>query len=111
MQAKKIELTEGASVQLAAQIEMVKAIIIDIDLAYLKEATQHWKNKASMYDSAAVLISNYSAAESDLNKAQHRQLQALVDYIEACQEVTAHKRAAEEYSATQEHIDKLFKLR
>ena len=106
-----IEITEEKSTELAIQIDMVKTILLDIDVPYLEAVAHNWKNRASMYDSAAVLISGYNVAESDLNKAQHRQLQALLDYIEACQEVETKKKAAQEHRGHQERIDKLFKFR
>lgn len=103
-----IETSSLEAFTLAAQIEQVKAIILQMDMEYAESAAKTMQEQASFQDSAAVLNPNYNPDKSDLIRQQAHTLSLLCRFVAGLKECERMKEAVQKGDAARAEIQKLF---
>lgn len=94
---------------LASIIGSINFLLLGIDRADLQEAEDLFAERLARYRAAGILTGTYSLEIAASLAAEHRQLEALRQYIDACQAVDA-ARAAEQEAQRQQEINIKFGL-
>jgi len=110
LKLSSLELNEGDTLQLAANIEMLKMSLFLIDFEYLKKVAEEFEKRISLRDSASILIPNFSHAESDFHHEQSKAMGILIKLIESLKRCDELKLKADHDKQTRQHINELFKL-
>lgn len=98
----------GKSLELAAQIQAMKPIIMEMDLQHLEHAIKTFDDQASFQDSAAVLNLRYNPEKSDLLRTQVATMRSLLAFINGLKLCDELKKKIAEHDANREQIEKLF---
>lgn len=104
----KLDEIYGKSLQLAAQIEIIKPVLIDMDLEHLQHCIKTFTEQASFQDRAAVLNPNYNPVKSDVIRAQAKTMKHLLDFVNGLAECDELKKKASLHDANREKINELF---
>ena len=103
-----MEITKEKSQQQAAVIEMIKAMVFQLDPEYLAECVKKMNSDASMYDAAAALNIQYSPTRSKYMNACANQLKSLVDFIQLGKEVDELRQKENELKIMTNHLSSFF---
>lgn len=98
----------GKSMELAGQIEGIKAFAMMMDLDHLRESIKHFREQASFQDSAAVLNPRYNPKKSQLLDMQATALENLLGFVERLKKCQEMKDSIKQDDAVRDEIEKMF---
>ena len=98
----------GRSLDLAAHINAMKPIIMDIDLEWLEIMITRFQEQASFEESAAVLNPNYNPEKPPTLKVMAITMSHLLNFIEGLKECDRLKLNVAAYEKQRDEISKLF---
>lgn len=98
----------GKSLDLAAQINAMKPIIMDMDLQWLGTMIDRFQDQASFEASAAVLNPRYNPEKQELLKVQAKTMSHLLNFVEGLKECDRLKLNVAAHENKLDEIAKLF---
>lgn len=98
----------GKSMELAAQINMIKGVLFQMDEEHLKQAINTFRNQASFQDSAAVLNPRHDSIKNELLRVQANTMQSLMDFWNGLKKCEELKDVIAQNEANRKQIESMF---
>lgn len=95
--------------ELARTILISNALLFQLDLEQLKSAAKQLREKASRYDSLAVLNRSYNQEEGGLIDLQAKALELLIEYIETNKKIDGQAAKVKHIESAHENLQNLFR--
>lgn len=94
--------------ELAFQIEQLKMIIHNMDMAYVKETAENFIARGNFQDSAAVLYPINPLEKNDLLRTMGAALNKLYEFVELLKQCEEGKKSVKEAESNMQKIAALF---